>query len=109
MSADGKITLQVADSIIDCPVRATSMTLPVAVIRRLDALADAARLERPSRNEFLAALISATDLDQDALERIVREYRRRTIGEVLPADEVATEDSVVVPMRKPGRPPRRAS
>jgi hypothetical protein len=108
-SADRKITLQVADSIIDCPSRATSMNLPVAVLRRLDALADSARFERPSRNELLAALIAATALDQEGLERVVRDYRRMTIGEVLPPDVVTTDDSVVVPMRKPGRPSRTAS
>jgi hypothetical protein len=100
----GHITLHLADSIIDCPSRGTSMNLPIAVLRRLDAMAEEARLVRTSRNELLAALIATTELDRAALEKVVSGYRRLLIGEVLPDKGVDAGDSVVVPMRKPGRP-----
>jgi hypothetical protein len=100
----GQITLHLADSIIDCPSRGTSMNLPIAVLRRLDAMAQEARFVRTSRNELLAALIATTDLDRTALAATVNAYRELRIGEVLPGEGEAGEDSVVVPIRKPGRP-----
>ena len=102
---DAQVTLHLADSIIDCPTRGTSMNLPIAVLRRLDAMAQEARRTRTSRNELLAALIATTALDREALEDTVDRYRRLRIGDALPDEEVADRDSVVVPMRKPGRPP----
>jgi hypothetical protein len=100
----GHITLHLADSIIDCPTRGTSMNVPIAVLRRLDAMAEEARLVRTSRNELLAALIATTELDRAALEEMVSAYRRLRIGDVLPGEGADSADSVVVPMRKPGRP-----
>ena len=97
-----RVTLQLADSIIDCPTRGTSMNLPIAVLRRLDAMATAARFARASRNELLAALIAAASVDVASLEDLVNTYRRLRIADVLP--DTTNSDSVVVPMRKPGRP-----
>jgi hypothetical protein len=97
-----RVTLQLADSIIDCPSHGTSMNLPIAALRRLDAMAMKARFARVSRNELLAALIAAAPLDGARLEEIVREYRQLRIADVLP--ETSSGDSVVVPIRKPGRP-----
>jgi hypothetical protein len=78
------------------------MNLPIAVLRRLDAMATEARFARASRNELLAALIAAAPLDAASLEGLVGDYRRLRIADVLP--ETTSSDSVVVPMRKPGRP-----
>jgi hypothetical protein len=97
-----RVTLQLADSIIDCPTRGTSMNLPIAVIQRLDAMATEARFARASRNELLAALIANTPVDAEVLEGQVSKYRRLQIADVLPG--TTNSDSVVVPMRKPGRP-----
>jgi hypothetical protein len=97
------VGLHLADSIIDCPTRATSMNLPIAALTRLDVMAREARRARTSRNELLAALIAAAPLESDELEAIVTTYRRLRIADVLPG-ETDAGDSVVVPMRKPGQP-----
>lgn len=100
-----RLTLHLADSIIDCPTKGTSMNLPVAAMRRLDAMATEARRARASRNELLAALIANAPLDPAELEALVTDYRRRTIADVLPdTADPTSSDSVVVPLRKPGRP-----
>lgn len=100
-----RVTLQLADPIIDCPTRGTSMNLPIAVLTRLDAMATEARFARVSRNELLAALIAAAPVDAASLEDLVSTYRRLLIADVLPdATDGDGGDSVVVPMRKPGRP-----
>jgi hypothetical protein len=102
--SDG-VRLHFQDSILDCPSRGTSMNLPVAALRRLDAMAGLARFVRPTRNEMLAALIATAEMDPEWLEEQVNAYRRMTIGDVLPArDRAADHDDVVVPIRKPGRP-----
>lgn len=78
------------------------MNLPIAVQRRLDDFAEAARVTRTSRNELLAALIATTAVDKAVLSELVLRYREMTIGEVL--DDGADQDDVVVPLRQPGRP-----
>lgn len=101
-SKSERVTLHLADSIIDCPSRGTSMNLPIAALRRLDAMATEGRLTRASRNELLAALIAAASVDAAWLEDLVAKYRQLRIADVLP--DAPSSDSVVVPMRKPGRP-----
>jgi hypothetical protein len=103
-----KTTLHLDDKIGDSPTRSTSMNLPVAVQRRLDEMADVADAVRPTRNELLAALVATTDLDEEALERLVLRYRRLRVRDVLPdLDHQGTSgNDVVVPLRKPGRPSR---
>lgn len=104
-SKSERVTLHLADSIIDCPSRGTSMNLPIAALRRLDAMATEGRLTRASRNELLAALIAAASVDPAWLEDLVAKYRQLRIADVLP--DAPSSDSVVVPMRKPGRPGAR--
>jgi hypothetical protein len=50
-------------------------------------------------------LIATTELDRVVLEEAVNRYRDLRIGDVLPDDGAEGGDRVVVPMRKPGRPP----
>jgi hypothetical protein len=45
------------------------MNLPIAALRRLDAMAVEARLARASRNELLAALIATAPVDAAGLEK----------------------------------------
>ncbi len=78
------------------------MNLPIAVLRRLDAMAGEARFARAGRNELLAALIAAAPLDGSSLEGLIGSYRKLRIADVLP--EATTDDSVVIQMRRPGRP-----
>jgi hypothetical protein len=106
MSDDGT-RLFFEDSILDCPTKGTSMSLPIAATRRLDEMARVARRSRPTRNELLAVLIATTPLDERELRRRIDEYRDMSIGDVLPTEAGTADrsDSVVVPLRKPGRPP----
>jgi hypothetical protein len=92
--------------IVDCPTRATSMNMPVAIQRRLDELAELARTTRASRNELLAALVADAPFDGDRLVQLINNYRQMTVGDVLDqgVDQPDDVDNVVVQMRKPGRP-----
>lgn len=101
------VTLHPADSIIDCPTRGTSMNLPIAALRRLDAMATEARVTRASRNELLAALIALAEVDAASLKQLVDDYRNLRIADVLPGE--TSDDSVVVPIRQQGRPAAKGS
>jgi hypothetical protein len=70
----------------------------------VDDLHEEARRVRTSRNELLAALIATAEIDREALENTVSQYRGLRIGDVLPGQATDSADNVVVPMRKPGRP-----
>jgi hypothetical protein len=99
------IRLHVHDSILDCPVKGTSMSLPLAALRRLDELAHVARRSRVTRNELLAVLIATAELDEASIRRRIDQYRDMTIGDVLPSeDETDAGGDVIVPLRRPGRP-----
>jgi hypothetical protein len=107
MTGSSRTTLHLDDKIGDSPTRSTSMNLPIAVQRRLDEMADLADAVRPTRNELLAALVAAAELDEEALERLVLGYRRRRVRDVLPVrDHADGGGDVVIPLRKPGRPSR---
>ena len=84
------------------------MNLPIAVLRRLDEMGLAARRVRATRNELLAALVATTELNPGGLEDLIERYRRLSIADVLP-DEPSKAGSVVVPLRKPGRPAQRTT
>jgi hypothetical protein len=85
------------------------MTLPQAIHRRLDLLAELAADVNASRAEIIAMLISEADLDGASLERRVIAYRKKTVGDVLPtadglSDAEVAENVVTFPVRQPGRP-----
>jgi hypothetical protein len=83
----------------------TSMSLPLAVHYRLDRLARLAGDVNASRAEIIAMLIAAAELDAAELERRVLAYRKLTVGDVIPAGDARNDDdSVVVPLGRPGRP-----
>ncbi|HUB98473.1 MAG TPA: hypothetical protein VMS11_01485 [Solirubrobacterales bacterium] len=102
-----EVTLHLPDSIVDCPTSGTSMNLPIAVLRRLDAMASEGRFVRASRNELLAALIASASVDAASLADLVSTYRQLRIADVLPDEalpDATNSDSVVVPLRQRGRP-----
>lgn len=82
---------------------------------RLERLAASARAVRPSQAELIGMLIAEASLDKTRLEQAVIAYRRMTVGDVVdsleqPAEgapEEATEDTIVIALRGPGRPPGR--
>ena len=110
MAKTDRVRLRLGDRMLESETRATSMSLPVAVHRRLDELAELTSVIKSSRAELIAMLVATTDLDPKALEAAVLAYRRMTVAEVLPPspDEgtAHSEDDVVIPLRGPGRPKR---
>lgn len=99
----------------DAGRQSTSMSLPLAIYRRLDMLAEAAEGVEASRADIVAMLIAFADLDGDRLERQIIDYRKLTVGQVLPDgpdepderdDEVAEPNVISFAKRKPGRPAR---
>jgi len=104
---------------LDEPLRssrkqAAGFSLPLAVHYRLERLAAAAWAVQPSQAELIGMLIAEASVDETQLEQAVIAYRRMTVGDVVdsleqPAEgvpEEATEDTIVIALRGPGRPPR---
>lgn|GEM_PF-3225372 len=94
--------------------RATSMSLPVVVHHRLDVLAELAAATSATRAEIIGMLISRRDLDVDQLEADVLDYRKKTVGQVMPPKDGESVDPkgdnvVELQVRPPGRPPRHAA
>jgi hypothetical protein len=94
--------------------RATSMSLPVVIHHRLDALAELAGASGASRAEIISMLISAREFDAAQLETDIIEYRKKKVLEVMPPDTVEprdleAENVIELPRRRPGRPPRNAA
>lgn len=88
------------------------MSLPLAVHQRLTLLADAAEYVAPSRAELVGMLIANANLDADELESSLLAYRRKTIGDVLPASTGSRDSEgaevIQIAAPRPGRP-RRAT
>jgi hypothetical protein len=105
------ITLARDERLRDSRRQATSMSLPLAVHHRLDLLADLAVDVNASRAEIIAMLISEADLDVPTLERLVLAYRKKTVGDVVPAraGDGEAENVISLAPRQPGRPPVRSS
>jgi hypothetical protein len=100
------VTLQPDDRLQDSPAQATSMSLPLAVHRRLDVIAELADNVRPTRAEIIGMLIAETELDAAGLEQRLLDYRRKTVREVVPD---ATDNVIEIEARRPGRPRRRTN
>lgn len=99
---DKRVKLSRSTRMRESDKRATSMALPLAVHRRLDILAEAAKDVSATRAELVAMLIAEADIDSGSLEQRILAYRKKTVAEVL-AVPVGDSD-VVVPLRTPGRP-----
>lgn len=103
------VTLSLDERLIDSQRRATSMSLPAAVLRRLDLLAELAKAANASRAEIIGMLIAEAGLDKQLAHRILA-YREKTVGEVIPEQQEPSnpgsgdEKVVTFPMRPPGRP-----
>jgi hypothetical protein len=90
------------------------MSLPVVVHHRLDVLAELAAATSATRAEIIGMLISGRDLDVNQLEVDILDYRKKTVGQVMPprgGESVDPKDDNVVEfqVRRPGRPPRHAA
>lgn len=87
------------------------MSLPIAVHHRLDVLADSAKAVNPSRAEIIGALVAEAGLESEKLERLIVAYRKKTVGDVVPADPAQVRQNLYsIETRGPGRParPKRA-
>jgi len=92
----------------------TSMSLPAAVHHRLDVMTRAAGLVNPSRAEIIGMLIAETEVDAEALERRILNYRKKRVGDVVPdaqPEEAARSNDNVreLPVRGAGRPRKHAA
>jgi hypothetical protein len=96
--------------------QATSMSLPLAVHHRLELLARSAADVEATRAEIIGVLIASAGLDAEGLEQAVLQYRKLTVGDVLPdepaprsdpAERPVTGENVISIARPtPGRPSR---
>jgi hypothetical protein len=104
------VTLPLGGRLRDSTQQATSMSLPIAVLHRLDLLRAAAADANATRAEIIGMLISEAGIEPDELESQILAYRKKTVGDVIPAKqderpvEVERHNVVVLPVRRPGRP-----
>jgi hypothetical protein len=82
--------------------------VPGPLSGRLDALVEVAEAagERTNRKELLAALILAAPASGKELARLLKRYRKATVGEALVRG--ASRDAVLNPTRSRGPRPRRS-
>lgn len=106
-----RVTLSRDELLRDSERQGTSMSLPLAVYHRLDLLTEAAQGAAATRAELMGMLIADAPLDAEELEQAVLRYRKMTVGELIPDEQSASEESlgnvVSIQPRKPGRPARR--
>lgn len=103
------VELDLDEDLIESLRLPTSMSLPLALHRRLDVLAELAKAAKSSRAEIISMLIANAELDSEKLERQIMDYRRLSVGDVFPeASEeegrAGSHNVVRFERRKPGRP-----
>src|SRR5580698_433412 len=101
------VDLPVDELLIDGEERNPGVTWPLAVDRWLEARLEQAKVAGMSttRKELSAALMTANEPDDDELVQTLRDYRRRTVGQLLNVHD----DAVVTYLRRPPGPrPRRS-
>lgn len=97
--------LRLADRLRESERRATSMSLPVAVLARLDWLAESAKDIDATRAEIIGMLLARADFEPESLELGILRYRKLKVADVLPRHEVTKNSKVVsIRHRGPGRP-----
>jgi len=107
------ITLSLDQRLRDSQRQATSMSLPLAVLHRLDLLAGAAADANATRAEIIGMLISEAAVDTEELEKQVLAYRKKSVRQVIPPKsddrqiKVVGQNVVELPVRTPGRPRKR--
>jgi hypothetical protein len=112
------VVLSRRDLLRDSERQGTSMSLPLAIYHRLDLLTEAAAASAAHRAELIGMLIANAPLDPEWLEQRLLEYRKATVGDVIPDEGASTrpaapddgpDNVVAIEPRSPGRPARRQS
>ena len=90
----------------DAPKRNCGVQWTLPVDTRLDRLVEQARKagERTNRRELLSAILCAFDADDDELRETLREYRCKTVADVLGQEP---DSPNVISIRRHGPGPRR--
>jgi len=104
------IELKAHERLRESRTQATSMTLPLAVHRKLEMLADLAQDVGASRADIIGTLIAEAELSE-SLEGRILAYKKLTVGDVLGPDEPgdrAADNVISIEKHGPGRP-RRSS
>lgn len=105
------IELKERERLRDSRTQATSMSLPLAIHRKLELLAELGQDIGASRADVIGTLIAEAELDE-GLEARILAYKKLEVGDVLGSDEPGdrSEDNVIsIQMRSPGRPRRGVS
>ena len=84
------------------PARRSTLSWSAAVDHRLDQLVARASGAGAERSDLLAALVAAAPDDGEALDRLVLNWRRRTVREVV-LDIPPEATGVRLPRHPPGR------
>jgi hypothetical protein len=98
------VRLRLDERLRESERQATSMALPIAVHHRLDRFAEDAKDIDATRAEIVGMLIAAAELDDAELESAVLRYRKLQVGDVIPADEIGTNNVISIKKRGAGRP-----
>jgi len=110
MAKPKTIELSPYERLRDSRTQATSMTMPLAVLRKLELLADLAQDIGASRADVIATLIAEAELADDLEARILA-YKKLKVGDVLGPDKPdghSADNVISIEAPGPGRPRRGA-
>lgn len=98
-----RLRLRLNERLRESERQGTSMSLPVAILHRLDRLAESAKDVDATRAEIIGLLIADAEIG-DELESAVLRYRKLQVGEVVPQDERGDSNVISLKKRTAGRP-----
>ena len=90
------------DLAVRTALRKTTVSWTAAVDHRLDQLVERAAGTAPERSDLLAALVAAAPADGEKLDRMVSQWRKRRVRQVV-LDVPAEAREVSLPQHGPGR------
>lgn len=90
--------------LLECEEKASAVSWPLPVDRRLDELLERLRLagERTTRKELAAAILFSCPTDAEDLGQVLRAYRTATAADALVADLSESSNVISIERHRPG-------
>lgn len=90
--------------LLECEEKASAVSWPLPVDRRLDELLERLRRagERTTRKELAAAIVFSCPTDAEDLSRALRAYRTATVADALVSDIPESGNVISIERHRPG-------